>query len=469
MTDKQRRIEEDSLGRIEVPADALWGAQTQRALQNFPISGIALPERFISALVLLKSCVATANGQLGELDQALADGIADAADQILAGQHRDQFGIDVFQTGSGTSSNMNANEVIACIASAALAQRVDPNDHVNRGQSSNDVFPASINLAAGIALKHELLPAMHLLIKSLTAREREFSKLVITGRTHLMDAMPVTMGQQISGWRSQIESSVRSMEFALHEISQLTIGGTAVGTGINAHPQMSGIVCELLSQRTGQHFRVAANHFEAQSSQDSAAMLSGHLKVLAVALMKICNDLRLMNSGPLAGIAEINLPAVQPGSSIMPGKVNPVICESVAMVCAQVIGNDTTITVGAQAGNFQLNTMLPVIAHNLLQSILILTNAITALDKRAIQGFSVNAEKIAETLGANPVLVTALNPIIGYAKAAEIAKKAWKESRPILDVALEMTELSKSELELLLNPQRLTEAGNPGAGDTSDD
>ena len=454
-TDKTRS-ERDSLGSIDVPADALWGAQTQRALENFPISGIPLPQRFISALALIKSCVASANGELGELDQDTADAIAAAADKIHAGQYHDQFGIDVFQTGSGTSTNMNANEVIAALAGAALQQPVDPNDHVNRGQSSNDIFPASIHLAASLALKYELQPALRALIQTCRDREQEIGDVVITGRTHLMDAMPVTLGQQISGWRGQLESAVERLENAMREMVQLPIGGTAVGTGINAHPQMAARACELLSQRSGITLQICDNYFQAQSSQDSAAMLSGQLKVLAISLMKICNDLRLMNSGPLAGFAEIALPAVQPGSSIMPGKVNPVIAEAVTMVCAQVIGNDTAITVGAQSGNFQLNTMLPLIAHNLLQSIVILSNACSTLDLRAMQGFKVNEEKIRATLELNPVLVTALNPIIGYQKAAEIAKKAWQQGRPILDVAKEMTDLSEAELKRLLDPLRLT-------------
>jgi len=458
---KRTRSERDSLGTIDVPVDALWGAQTQRALENFSISGIALPQRFIAALALIKSCVASANGELGELDCDTANAIAAAADQVHAGQYRDQFAIDVFQTGSGTSTNMNANEVIASLASIALQQPVDPNDHVNRGQSSNDIFPASIHLAASLAVKFELLPALQALIQTCKDREDEIGHLVITGRTHLMDAMPVTLGQQISGWRGQLESAVLRLENALQETVELPIGGTAVGTGINAHPHMPARACELLSQRTGIAFCVSDNYFEAQSSQDSAAMLSGQLKVLAIALMKICNDLRLMNSGPLAGLAEITLPALQPGSSIMPGKVNPVIAEAVTMVCAQVIGNDAAITVGAQAGNFQLNTMLPLIAHNLMQSILILGNACSTLDRRAIRGFKVNEEKIRASLKLNPILVTALNPIIGYEKAAQIAKKAFQESRPILDVAKEMTDLSETELERLLDPRRLT--GTPAA------
>ncbi|MGH8324224.1 MAG: class II fumarate hydratase, partial [Steroidobacteraceae bacterium] len=384
------RIERDSMGELQVPADALWGAQTQRAVQNFPISGLTLPRAFIAALGLVKQAAARANTRLELLDAQIARAIDAAAADVAQGRHDSQFPIDVFQTGSGTSTNMNANEVIASLATRRLGRAVHPNDHVNMGQSSNDVIPTTIHVSAALTVHRDLVPALEHLRDVLRTREREVGSIVKTGRTHLMDAMPVTLGQELSGWRTQIESSLERLAAVEPRLLALAQGGTAVGTGINAHPQFGARFCEELAGLAGLAFKPARNYFEALSSQDTAVELSGQLKTIAVSLMKIANDLRWMNSGPLAGLGEIALPALQPGSSIMPGKVNPVIPEATAMVAAQVIGNDTTITVAGQSGNFQLNVMLPVIAYNLLESIRLLASVSRALADSAIAGFKVN-------------------------------------------------------------------------------
>ena len=459
---KAFRIERDSMGELQVPADALWGAQTQRAVQNFPISGRRMPRAFIGALGLIKQSAAAANAQLGLLDADVARAIEAAAAEVAAGEHDAQFPIDVFQTGSGTSTNMNANEVIAHLASSRLGRPVHPNDHVNMGQSSNDVIPTAIHVSAALAVRRELVPALEHAIGVIAARERELSGVVTTGRTHLMDAMPVTLAQELSGWRTQLENGRDRLSSVEPRLLALAQGGTAVGTGINAHPDFGRVFCEKLSALTGVPFRPSRNYFESLSSQDAAVELSGQLKVIAVSLMKIANDLRWMNSGPLAGLGEISLPALQPGSSIMPGKVNPVIPEAAAMVAAQVIGNDATITVAGQSGNFQLNVMLPVIALNLLESVQILANAIRALADKAIAGFKVNEARLAEALDRNPILVTALNPVIGYEKGAAIAKKAYAEGRPIREMAEKMTNLPREELERLLDPLELTRGGIKG-------
>jgi fumarate hydratase class II len=456
------RIERDSMGELEVPSDALWGAQTQRAVDNFPISGLAMPSRFIHALGLVKWAAAQANLELGLLDEAVAEAIQQAALEVAAGEHDAQFPIDVFQTGSGTSSNMNANEVIARLASQALGNPVHANDHVNMGQSSNDVVPTAIHVSAALGVTEQLLPALNHLADVIEAKGRNLADAVKTGRTHLMDAMPVRFDQELGGWAAQIRADYHRVAGVLSRLSGLAQGGTAVGTGINAHADFGVRFAAALASRTGIAFRPADSYFEALSSQDTAVELSGQLKTTAVSLMKIANDLRWMNSGPLAGLAEIALPALQPGSSIMPGKVNPVIPEATAMVAAQVIGNDTTITVAGQSGNFQLNVMLPVIAHNLLQSIELTANAARALADRAIEGFTVNRERLGEALHRNPILVTALNPVIGYEKGAAVAKQAYKEGRPILDVAAEQTSLERSELEALLDPAELTKGGVKG-------
>ena len=458
------RTERDSMGELKVPAEALWGAQTQRAVENFPISGLAMPREFIAALGLVKQAAARANRGLKLLDARIAQAVDAAAAEVAAGRHDRHFPIDVFQTGSGTSSNMNANEVIASLASRRLGTAVHANDHVNMGQSSNDVIPTAIHVSAALAVRRELIPALEHLRDVLQTKEREVAGIVTTGRTHLMDAMPVTLAQELSGWRIQIENGVARLQSVEPRLLALAQGGTAVGTGINAHPDFGTRFSEELAALTGVAFVPARNYFEALSAQDTAVELSGQLKVLAVSLMKIANDLRWMNSGPLAGLGEIALPALQPGSSIMPGKVNPVIPEAVTMVAAQVIGNDATITVAGQSGNFQLNVMLPVIAHNLLGSIRLLAAVTRALADRAIAGFRVNTARLAEALDRNPILVTALNPVIGYEKGAAIAKKAYAEGRPIRELAAQMTDLPREQLDKLLDPAELTTGGIKGGG-----
>jgi len=453
------RNESDSLGDIDVPADALYGAQTQRAINNFPISGLTLPKRFIQALALLKKSAAQANFELGLLDQETAESIIHSANAIALGKHLEQFPIDVFQTGSGTSTNMNMNEVIATLADNLQTTSVDANDHVNMGQSSNDVIPSTIHISAAIALSNHLLPALKHLHKTIANKAVSVSDHIKTGRTHLMDAMPISMGQELFGWAGQIEQGIEGLESVRNRLQRLALGGTAVGTGINTHPDFAQTFCAGLNADTGLEFKPSDNYFASLASQDVAVALSGQLKVVAVSLMKIANDLRWMNSGPLSGIGEIELEALQPGSSIMPGKVNPVIPEAVAMVSAQVIGNDATITIAGQSGNFELNVMLPVIAYNLLQSMDILANAANLLADKAIADFIVKTDKLQKSLARNPILVTALNPIIGYAKAAEIAKKAYKSGRNIIDVAEEETDLSREQLIKILDPVALTKGG----------
>ncbi len=459
MTDSQYRIEKDSMGEVQVPVDALYGAQTQRAVDNFPISGLPMPRAMIRALGLIKSAAAAANAKLGLMDEAMSEAVQAAAREVADGHHDRHFPIDIFQTGSGTSSNMNSNEVIARLASDRLGQVVHPNDHVNMGQSSNDVIPTAIHVS-GCLLAHEaLMPSLSYLADTIGKRAGELDTVVTTGRTHLMDAMPVTLGQELSGWEAQIRHGNERIEAALKRLQALPQGGTAVGTGINAHPDIGRLVARALETETGIPFTPKDNLFEGLSSQDAAVEMSGQLKTVAVSLMKIANDLRWMNSGPLAGLAEIALPSLQPGSSIMPGKVNPVIPESVCMVCAQVIGNDNTITIAGQAGNFQLNVMLPVIAYNLCQSMEILANAGRALADSAISGFTVNEQRLQAALDLNPILVTALNSVIGYEQGAKIAKTAYAQGRPIKDVAREMTELSEADLDRLLDPARLAKGG----------
>jgi fumarate hydratase class II len=458
------RVEHDSMGALVVPATALWGAQTQRAIQNFPPSGLRMPRAFVRALGLIKHAAASANCELGDLSEPLARAVQAAALDVADGRYDDQFPVDVFQTGSGTSSNMNANEVIATLAGRALNAPVHPNDHVNMGQSSNDVVPTAIHLAAALLLAEHLLPALRRLSDVLSERAGELYDVVKTGRTHLMDAMPITMAQELMGWRAQIDKDYVRLQSVMPRVLQLAQGGTAVGTGINARPEFGSRVARHLAARTNLAFVPNDNYFEALSCQDTAVELSGQLKVLAVSLMKISNDLRWMNSGPLAGLGEIALPALQPGSSIMPGKVNPVVPESVTMMAAQVIGNDATITIAGQSGNFQLNVMLPVIAYNLLQSLELLGIGCRNLADHALAGFTVNRRHIGDALDRNPILVTALNPVIGYEKGAAIAKKAYADGRSVLDVAAQMTDLSTDELKRLLDPRALTEGGIKGAG-----
>jgi fumarate hydratase class II len=456
------RIEKDSLGEVKVPADALYGAQTQRAIDNFPVSGIRFSRVFIRALGLIKAAAAEVNAELGLLDPSTAQAIQQAGLEIVDGKWDDHFPLDIFQTGSATSTNMNANEVIARRATQILGSagpKVHPNDHVNRGQSSNDVIPSAIHVSAFLQVSEVLLPSLKHLHKVLKKREPEFHDVVKTGRTHLMDAMPILLSQEMSGWAFQVAQAIERIESCLPRLATLAIGGTAVGTGINAPPGFGRRVADKIVQRTRHPFTETNNHFAAQATMDTAVELSGNLKATASSFMKMANDLRWMNSGPIAGLGEISLPALQPGSSIMPGKVNPVMCEAMMMACAQVTGNDVVITVCNQQGNFELNVMLPVIAHNLLQSITLLGNAARLFADKAVAGFTVNRQRTAGLVGQNPVLVTALNPIIGYEKAAQIAKRAYDEGRSLKDVAAEMTDLSKEELDRLLDPRKMTEGG----------
>jgi fumarate hydratase class II len=462
MSDKGFRIEHDSMGELRVPENALWGAQTQRAVNNFPISGISMPRQFIRALGLIKWATAGANSELGLLPTKKAMAIQEAALEVADGQHDEHFPIDVFQTGSGTSSNMNSNEVIAHLATEKLGSEVHPNDDVNMGQSSNDVIPTAVHVSAALSAHEILLPGLKKLLESIETKAVETDSVIKTGRTHLMDAMPVRMGQELGGWASQIAHGIDRIEACMPRLTQLAQGGTAVGTGINAHPKFGVKVAVLLTEHTGIGFRAASNYFESLSCVDAAVEFSGQMKTVAVSITKIANDLRWMNSGPLAGLGEIALPALQPGSSIMPGKVNPVIPEALAMVSMQVIGNDATITAAGQSGNFQLNVTLPVVAYNLLQSAEILGNGAVLLGDSAIAGFTTNQDKLNEALDKNPILVTAINSIIGYEKGAAIAKQAYKEGRPIRDVCKEQTDLTDEELERLLDAAELTKGGIKG-------
>jgi fumarate hydratase class II len=459
--DTGTRTVRDSMGEMQVPTDALYGASTARAVENFPISTLRFSRAFLRALGLVKGAAASVNVDLGLLDPALESAIEQAAAEVAEGKWDAEFPIDIFQTGSGTSTNMNANEVIA--TRAGQLDHGDttphPNDHVNMGQSSNDVIPTAIHVAAALELAELLLPALEHLQQTLERRAGELHDVVKTGRTHLMDATPVHLSDEIRAWAFQIQLGRERIEASMPRLLELAQGGTAVGSGLNAHVEFGDRIAKKLEERTGLPFRETRNHFAAQAAQDTAVEVSGQLKALAAGLMKIANDLRLMNSGPQAGLGEIVLPALQPGSSIMPGKINPVIPEATMMVCAQVIGNDAAITVGAQMGNFELNVMLPVIAHNLLESIELLASASTVLADKAIAGFTVNRERIAELVEKNPIMVTALNPVIGYEQGAKIAKRAYAEGRRVKEVALELTELSAEDLDRLLDPASLAEPG----------
>ena len=452
------RTEHDSMGELQVPADALWGAQTQRALQNFPVSGIPMHPGFLHALGAIKAAAAEVNGGLGLLDDRRAAAIARAAALVADGEFDDAFPLDRFQTGSGTSTNMNANEVIARLASTAKLA-VHPNDHVNLGQSSNDVIPSAMRVSSVMAARTELLPALAHLRKTIDKRAKGLGKVVKTGRTHLMDAMPLTLAQEFGAWSAQLASAEARIDDALKRVRRLPVGGTAIGSGINAHPRFGAKMAQALSKATGAKFESATDKFEGIAAQDDLVELSGQLNALAVALTKIANDLRWMNSGPLAGLGEIELPALQPGSSIMPGKVNPVACESLAMVCAQVMGLHAANTVAGASGNFQLNVMLPLIAGNLLDAMEWLSNGMRLLADNAIAGLKVRRDVVDAALARNPILVTALNPVIGYEKAAAIAKRAYREGRPVLDVAIEDSGLPEAELRTLLDPQALTAGG----------
>jgi fumarate hydratase class II len=456
MSQQSYRLERDSMGEVRVPAGALYGAQTQRAVENFPISGLRFPRGFIRALGRIKGAAAAVNQDLGRLEPDMAAAIQQAAKEVEAGQHDAHFPLDIFQTGSGTSTNMNANEVLAALASQALGKKVHPNDHVNMGQSSNDVIPTAIHVSAYVEAQGHLLPALRTLQESIDRKAAQVTHVVKTGRTHLMDALPIRLSQEMSGWSSQVAHGLARVEATFPRLAELALGGTAIGTGLNAHPEFGARVAARLSAMTGLPFVTSPNYFYSLATQDTAAELSGQLKAVAVALMKIANDLRWMNSGPQAGLADIALPDLQPGSSIMPGKVNPVIPEAVTMVCAQVIGNDAAVTIGCQAGNFQLNVMLPVIAYNLLQSVTLLANVAPLLAEKAIAGFVPNEKRVAELVGRNPILVTALNPVIGYELGAKIAKRAYAEGRSVIEVAAEMTNLKREELERLLDPGAMT-------------
>jgi len=459
------RIEHDSMGEVRVPSWAYYAAQTQRAVDNFPISGIPFGSSFIKAVAHIKKSSAKVNGDLGMITAKQSIYIQKACDEVIAGTYDDHFPIDIFQTGSGTSTNMNANEVIAHRANE-LAQadgltdvKIHPNDHVNFGQSSNDVIPTAIRVAACLEAKNSLIPALDHLATAFETQASANAHVVKTGRTHLMDAMPITFAQVFGGYASQLRAGIERVDAALLRTRELPQGGTAVGTGINTHPEFASRFATDIATDTGFDFIEARDHFEAQSTVDAVVELSGQLKTVAVSLMKIVNDLRWMNSGPNSGLSDILLAPLQPGSSIMPGKVNPVIEESVAMVCAQVIGNDATVNVGGMMGNFELNVMLPVVAHNVLESVRLLANASRNLADRSVSKLTVNVANVTDKLEKNPILVTALNPLIGYDLAAKIAKKAYAESRSLKEVAREMTQLSDEELNKALDPIQMTKGG----------
>jgi len=462
------RVERDSQGEVHVPPDAYWGAQTQRAVENFPVSGIVFGPAFIRSLGVIKHACASVNHELHLLESRIADAVIRSCREMMEGKFDDQFPVDIFQSGSGTSTNMNANEVIATRANEILTGAkhtgtpVHPNDHVNMGQSSNDVIPAAIHVSACLQVRDLLLPALELLRTTINDTRQRYTSVVKTGRTHLMDAMPVTIAQEMSGWAGQVEYSIRRIEGTLPRLSELAIGGTAVGTGVNTPPDFGVRVAHQISELTRTEFREAANHFEAQSAQDSVVELSGQLKTYATGLMKIANDLRWMNSGPVAGLAEIRLPSLQPGSSIMPGKINPVIPEAARMVAAQVIGNDSVIALSNSMGDFQLNAMLPVIAHNILQSVTILANASRLLAEKAIKGVEVNEDRISAFVGMNPMIAAVLAPVIGYDATAEVVNTALKERKSVRDVAVEKGYLSAGEADRILDPRTMTAPGSRG-------
>jgi len=444
------RLERDTLGDVRVPADALYGAQTQRAVKNFPISGYRFQRAFIRALGLIKSTAARVNGQVGELSPALAVSIAQAAEAVERGDHDGQFVVDIFQTGSGTSTNMNANEVIGHLAGA------HPNDHVNRGQSSNDVIPSAIHIAAVMLVHEDLLPAMSELAATLNGKAREFADIVKLGRTHLQDAVPMLFGQEFSGYTAQVEHSAARVRAALPGIYELPLGGTAIGTGLNALPGFAPAVIAEIAARTGLPFREASNHFEAQAAKDAVSFLSGALKAYAVALIKIANDIRWLASGPRSGLGELKLPKTQPGSSIMPGKINPVIAESLLMACAQVIGYDATITWCCAAGNFELNVMMPVMAYDLLESIALLGAVSRNFSRRAIEGLQVDRERASGFVEQSLAMCTVLAPVIGYENATEIAKEAYRSGRTVREVARERSGIPEERLNELLDPRSQT-------------
>ena len=461
------RTERDSLGEMRVPAKALYGAQTQRAVENFPISNLRFPRRFIAALGTIKKAAAQANIQLDQLDEQVGNAIAQAAQEVIDGELDDQFVLDIFQTGSGTSTNMNTNEVIASRATQLLgegAERVHPNDHVNMGQSSNDVIPTAMHVAARVALHEDLLPALERLNEALERKAEEFDDVVKSGRTHLMDATPVRLGQEFGGYAAQVERSIVRIRDASEDLAELALGGTAVGTGTNRLPEFPEAAIERINEMTGLEFREAENHFEAQGAKDAYVFASGALNTLAVSLMKIANDIRWLASGPTAGLAEISLPAIQPGSSIMPGKVNPVMSEALMMVCAQVMGNHVAVTVGGQHGNFELNVMMPVMAHNFLESVSILAKGCDAFRTNAVEGITANRERCRELLEKNPSIATALNAYIGYDEASSVAKEAAKNFESVRDVVRRRRLIEEERLDEVLNVREMTEPGIPGGG-----
>jgi fumarate hydratase class II len=448
MSDSDYRIEHDSMGEVRVPAAAKWRAQTQRAVENFPISGQRIERAHIEALARIKGAAAKVNAQLGVLDKEIAEAIQEAAAEVAEGKWDEHFPIDVFQTGSGTSSNMNTNEVIATLATERLGRDVHPNDHVNASQSSNDVFPSSIHIAATAAVTHQLIPALDHLAASLARKSEEFADVVKSGRTHLMDATPVTLGQEFGGYAAQIRYGVERLKASLPRLAELPLGGTAVGTGINTPPGFSAAVIQEVARVTGLPLTEARDHFEAQGARDGIVETSGQLRTIAVGLTKIANDLRWMSSGPRTGLAEIRLPDLQPGSSIMPGKVNPVVPEAVLMVAAQVIGNDATIATAGAAGNFELNVMLPVIAKNVLESIRLLGNVARLLADRTVDGITADRERTREYAESSPSVVTPLNKYIGYEEAAKVAKKSLAERKTIREVVLEGGYVERGDLTL---------------------
>ena len=456
------RLEKDSLGEVRVPADALYGAQTQRAKENFPISDLRFPRRFIEALGAVKAAAARANADLGLLPADKAAAIRDAAEAVRRGDHDDQFPLDIFQTGSGTSTNMNANEVLAHLASEAAGQAIHPNDDVNMGQSSNDVIPTAMHVAARLAIEEELVPALARLAEALEAKAEAFDDVLKSGRTHLMDATPVRLGQEFGGYAAQVRKGLARVRAASEELAELALGGTAVGTGINRHPDFPETAIGYLADATGVTFREAENHFEAQSAKDAYVSAAGALNTLAVSLMKVANDLRHLSSGPTSGLAEIRFPAIQPGSSIMPGKVNPVMSEALMMVCARVMGNAVTVTVGGQHGNFELNVMMPVMAHAMLESIQILAGGCDAFRTRAVEGIEADRERCRELLEKNPSIATALNAEIGYDAAATVAKQAAAEGRSVRDVLRDRDLVPEDRLDAVLDVRSMTEPGIPG-------
>ena len=456
------RIERDTMGEVQVPAGAYYGAQTQRAVDNFPVSGIRFPGVFIRALGLIKKYAAQVNEDLGLLDPKFARPIMEAADEVAAGKMEGQFVVDIFQTGSGTSTNMNANEVIAARANELITGKRDarkpvhPNDHVNMGQSSNDVIPTAIHIAALTSVTEDLVPGLEILYESLRKKSKAFDGIVKVGRTHLQDAVPIRLGQEFSGYAHQVKLGIKRVHAVKDSLSELALGGTALGTGLNTHPEFARRVIDFISQDTRCRFTEAENHFEAQAAQDAAVETSGALKTVAVSLLKIANDIRWLASGPRCGLGEINIPALQPGSSIMPGKVNPVIPESIIQTAAQVIGNDMSITIGCQGGNFDLNVMLPVIAHNLLQSISILGSAAKIFAEKCIHGITANEARCKDIIENSLSMCTALAPVIGYERAAAIAKEAYRTGKTVREVSMEEKVLPEAQLKELLDPLKMT-------------